>query len=352
MLGTRLLCVVLLSALTALAQSPKPKQANASIQLVYEMPMDALQRSLQDRKDTDLEKLLAENVSRVEARLASSETADVKVTRNGATGFSILIPTSAPAVVQQVRDAVETVGRFEQRIAADPDYVNGAVKFDLAAERARLQEWLDRGGRERVLADAKALDAFHADRQHGPLAGANLRWYVHRVKENPKAPGRWLWSMTMPPMARLREFCVPLFAAEDWNDGAMPDAIKTRPAPLRELVELIAVNMDEAHFENEDFDPKHVAVQTTATGEPAVVMRTVELRKIDYATWSERHVDHFMVSVWRDEVLSVARIVSRIPGACLMQGLSQTEAETMRACLLAPPLAARPELMSKTSVPK
>lgn len=358
MLGTRLPCVVLLSALAAFAQSQEPapafaqKPATAAIELVYEMPMDALQRSLRGRQDTDLEKLLAENLSRVEARLAGDAIGETKVTRRGATGFQVLIPTSDPSVVQMVRNAVETVGRFEQRIAANGNYVNGAVKYDLAAERARLQSWLDHGGQEAVLADAHALDAFHADKEHGPLAGANLRWFVHRVKEDPKTPGKWLWSMSMPAMATLREFSVPLFSSAEWNEGTLPEAIKARPAPLRQLLELIAVNMDEIHFENADFDPKHVEVQTTAAGEPAVVMQTVATRRGDYAMWSERCVDQFMVSLWKDEVITVARIMSRIPGACMIQGLSQSEAETMRACLLAPPLAAQPELMSKTSVPK
>lgn len=44
--------------------------------------------------------------------------------------------------------------------------------------------------------------------------------------------------------------------------------------------------------------------------------------------------------------------MGRIPGASLIPCFSQTEAETLRACLLALPLAAQPEWMSKTSVPK
>lgn len=358
MLGTRLVCAVLLSALAASVHSQEPapalapKLATAAIELVYEMPMDTLQRSLRGRQDADLEKLLAENVSRVEARLAGNATGEAKVARRGATGFQVSIPTSDPSVVQAVRNAVETVGRFEQRIAASGDYKKGAVKFDLAAERARLQAWLDGGGRKAVLADAHALDAFHADRERGPLAGSNLRWCVHRVKENPQAPGKWMWSMSMPPMARLRDFCVPLFSAEEWNEGRLPEAIAAQPAPLRQLLELIAVNLAEDHFENVDFDPKHVAVQVLAPGEAGVVMQPVADRRGDYAMWTERCVDQFLVSLWNGEVLSVARLVGRIPGASLIPCFSQTEAETLRACLLALPLAAQPELMRKTSVPK
>jgi hypothetical protein len=329
---------VLLAAMLA-SQSPTPSTppAPTAVRLVYEMPVDALQRALRGQTDRDLEQVLTETVANVQARLGD----DAKVARQTAIGFTVDLANADAAAIDLARRRIETVGKLEMRIVADGDYCAGDVRFALAAERAHLVEWLDAGGREKLRADATAIDAYHADTK-GPLAGKNLRWFVHRIGADTKNAGWWQPSL----QTWLRDACVPAYTDEDWNRGAIPARIQELPLDQRFLVEFVAVNMHEVYFQNRDLDPKGIGVGPTADGGFALHYRTIAARAADYANWSEKYLGKCAAILWNDEVLMVPCFMSRIPGRGQISGsLSATELETMQRALQAPPLAARPRFV-------
>jgi len=336
---TSFVSAVLLAAVLA-SQSPTPPSPPATpapVRLVYELPVDALQRAQRGQTDRDLEQVLAETVANVQARIGD----EAKVARQGAIGFTVDLANADAAAIDLARRRIETVGKLEMRIVADSDYLVDGVAFDLPAERTHLVAWLDAGGREKLRADPTAIDAFHDDAK-GPLAGKHLRWFVHRIGADARNAGQWQPSM----QTWLHDACVPAFTDAEWNAGAIPTRMKELPGGQRHLVELVAVNMHEMHFGNRDLDPKGITVAPARDGSLALQYRTIDARAADYGNWSEKHVGKYSAILWNDEVLMVPCFMSRIPGRGQISGsLSSTELETMQRALQAPPLAARPRFV-------
>jgi hypothetical protein len=337
---------VLVAAALA-SQSPPPESpaaAPTAIRLVYELPVDELQRALREQPGRDLEQVLAETVESVQVRLGTA-----KVARHVATGFTVDLANADAAAIELARRRVETVGRLEMRIVAGGDYRVGDVSFDLAAERTRLLAWLDAGGREKLRADPTAIAAFHDDPKGGPLAGKNLRWFVHRIEADRENAGQWLPSYR----THLRDACIPAYADKDWQDGVIPAHIRKLPRNQQYLVELMAVNMHEMHFANRDLDPKGISLVQGADGGPGLQYRIVDARAGDYARWSEKYIGQCSAILWNDEVLSAPCFMSRIPGRGMITGaLSAEELETMELALQAPPLATRPRFVRQEPAPK
>ena len=333
---TRLLSAVLCTGAlsSALAcQSPTPAP---TVRLVYEMPVDALQRALRGQKDRDLEQVLTETVANVQARLGD----DGKVARLAATGFTVDLAKADAAAIASVRRCIETAGKLEMRMLADGEYHSDGVSFDLRAERERLLAWLDAGGRDKLRADGRAIEAFHDDAQAGPLAGKNLRWFVHRIEPDASNVGRWQMAFHRT----LHPVCVAAFTADDWKDGAIPAHMQALPAEQQFLVELFAVNMHEKHFDSRDLDPKGLRRVQDAVGEAALQYRIRDAAA--YADWSEKYIGKDTTMLWNDEVLSVARFLSRIHGEGQIAGsLSAEQLDAMQRALQAPPLAARPRFV-------
>lgn len=339
---------LLLATLTSQSPAPVAAPATTAVQLIYQLPMDLLQRSLRDRPDQDLEGLLAETVASVQTRVPDG----VKVTRQGATGFVVVVPTTDPAEIARVRRFVETVGKLEMRIVAHAEAAAADPQFDLAAEKVRLTTWLEAGGRERVLANPEALKAFHEDKQHGPLAAGKLRWFVHRIEPDAVETGQWR-LVRFAGMPGFADACVPLHGNADWNHGVIPGPIQARPAAQRCLLELVAIDMQEFHFANGDIDPASVKIVASQASAHALDYRIVGRRTAEYADWSEKHIDHFAAVLWNDEVVMAPRFVTRIPGRGQIAGpFTKAQLEVLQAVLKAPPLAAKPELMSQQQLPK
>jgi len=343
MRSTSLLTAVLFMAALA-SQSPTPPPptpaaAPTAVRLVYEMPVDALQRALRDQANGDLEQVLAGTVVDVQTRLG----AEAKVARQAATGFTVDLANADAAEVERVRRCVETAGKLEMRVLANGDYSAGDVKFDLATESERLQAWLDAGGRDKLRTDPGALVAFHDDAKAGPLAGKSLRWFVHRIEADAKNAGRWQPSCR----SYLRDACVAAYADKDWNDGTIPKHVQALPAEQRFLVELIAVNMHEEHFDSRDLDPQGTRRVRGGDGEPCLQYRLRGDRGAAYADWSEKNIGKVTAILWNDQVLSTPRFVSRISSGIgqIAGSFADEDLETMQRALQAPPLTLEPRFV-------
>ncbi|MEZ6038005.1 MAG: hypothetical protein R3F29_11020 [Planctomycetota bacterium] len=232
-------------------------------------------------------------------------------------GRTVTIGVPDPANAQRVRELVEG-HRLEIRAVAYDDYkadagvLGGEVRFDLAAERARLQAWLDAGGAARLREDPRAIEQFSA-------ASKWLRWYPRLLRPDPRAPERWNYSLTMVPP--LEDSVVTAYHTEDWNGGTVPQALLEQPAGQRFLVELLAINMHEVHFTEVDFDPQGVAVGKGHDGEPALHYAMRDDQRQAYGDLSERCVGKCLANLWDGEVLMAPIVQSRIPGVGSIQGM-------------------------------
>ena len=302
--------------------------------LVYELPLDALQRSLRDNPREDLEQLLARSASSLQQRVAAVPGTGVQVTRGEATTFTVVFAEAAAGDVARVRALLENPGRLEMRMIADGDYSKDGVHFDLALEKQRVQRWLDDGGRDRVQRDPRRIDEYRG-------ADKNVRWFVHRVWPSTERAGHW--SVRYADIAPLAASTVAAYTDGEWNDGAIPADVQARPVEQRFLVEFVLVNLHEQHFGETDLEAASVGV-TTDLGTAAVDYRLRDDKVAEYADFSEQYIGKCCAVIWNDEVRVAPRFESRIPGRGRISGLSPAEAGGI-AAILGAPLPATPRLL-------
>lgn len=320
--------------------SPEPKQATAAVRLVYEVPFDALETKLQAASGRSLDELLAATVQKVEERLPSG----AKVERTKGAGFVVTLADAAPAAIARVRQCLESGGRMEMRIVASRDQLIGRVPIDLRAERQRLEAWLDAGHRAQVLAEPSVIAEFHADPAGGPLAGADLRWCVHRVAPDPAQAGHW--GARLGNVPGLQDAVVMVDPAEDWNAGLIPGHVQKRPAAARCLVELVAINRHELHFTNQDLAETAVQPANNFGGSPSLSYRLAPERAAAYADWSEKFLGCCSAILLDGEVLAAPRFESRIPGHGQITGnFTKEELEALQVALRAPLPAGKPRFV-------
>lgn len=320
---------LLFAFLAAMSSTPGQDPVRGA-RLVYEMPVDVLQRSLRDRPDVDLEQLLAETVANVKERVGDR----VDVTRGDATTFVVDVPGKQRENLEKIRATIETTGKFEMRIVAHDDYLDGKT-FDLAEERQRLEKWLADGNRERLRKDPAAIANFEPKSPH-------LRWFVQRIKRHPERPGCWNFRHTDIPT--LQDTMVRAYAEEDWNTGIMPAHIRELPLEQQFLVELVAINTHETWFGNADLAKGYVKAGRSQAGGAAVNYRIVAARQREYADWSGKYVRHHSALLWQDEVMSLPVFISRIPGVGRIEIGSDADAQAMARAMQAP-LLAKPKLL-------
>ena len=306
--------------------------------LVYELPVDALQRALRERPNDDLERMLASMVATLHIRLGD----DVTVRRDGAAGCVVVVPASRTRDIAAIRRLVEREASLELRITATGERREGEFAFDLVAERARLQTWLDAGGKELVLADTDAVRAFNSDSANGPLAGRKLQWRVHRVRPRNGDPIRWDYRLGD---SNLGDACVPLFSDREWNGGRVPQPRPGEPVPTS-LVELVALDFAQRGFNGDDIDPNTVGEVRLANGDAGVSYALrADLREA-YGDWSKANVNRANVIVWNGEILYAPRFRSLIPGVGIISGtLPPTELADLARCLRAGALIAPPRFV-------
>lgn len=302
--------------------------------LLYELPVDELQRAMRDNREEDLEQVLARCVRMLEIRLGTRGI----VKRSDATKFTVDLANASSSEVASVRTILEDAGRLEMRMLADDDYLAAGVRFRMQAEQERLAAWLDEGNRQLVQKDPAVIAKYRSD-------NAQLRWFVRRVWPSASRAGRWDVRY-----ADLHLGVVAAHAEADWNDGVIPAHIQAKPIAERFLVELFPINMHERHFGTADLDPTKVALagdQGDGLGF-GVDYRLRAEQASNYADFSEKWIGRHCAMIWDGEVLSAPRFESRIPGAGRISALSQQQADAIVAALRAP-LPVKPRLLRSQS---
>lgn len=308
---------------------------------VYEFPAEALRRAAADRPGEDAESILAAAVACVQRRVGAL----AKVSRGEGATVVVTVADAEPGNAVKMREVVENVATvralleadvdLQMRIVADDDYRNGPVRFHLGRERERLAAWLAQpGNKERLHADLYHIRRFNDDASGGPEAFGTLAWFPRRIVP---AEGGERWGPSYADVPALAHATVRTFDDAEFADGVSA-AMKQQPKAERFLIELIALNLDERHFTDADFDPASVSVGP----DHEVNYRVTGALANDYADWSEKHLGKCCAIVLDGVVRTAPRFESRIPGRGQIQGLSRDEA-TAVARLLSMPLLVQPE---------
>jgi hypothetical protein len=328
---TRPFLALFLSAVAATGQDPA-KSATPT-RVFFDVPGGEISRVMNERPGTTLEALVDQILGRIRKRLGEQ----TKVERVSATQFAVYLGDEHE--VEAVRRRIEVAGTLEMRVLATDDYVgrDGRKPFHLAKEKERLLAWLGQGGREQVLRDPRAIDRFLGDPKTGPIAGKELCWFVHEIR--PKRPDAWNYCGAQNGMTSA----VLISDPADYDNGRIPERVQKKPADQQRLIELIAVNLCEDHFDNGDLDPSGIAAQLGPDGIPCVHYKLRANRTSDYADWSQKHIGHQIAILLDGKVMSMPRFESRIPGQGMIHGdFTKTEAEALAFTLKVDPVPITP----------
>ncbi len=350
--ASRQLFLVLLALLAGLACVLTLKPALGSdlkggTQLRYEVPQDVLQQ-LVTKENASIEAIMAQTIGVIIERIDPTGTLDPLVTRSGETGILIELPYfDDPLDLKKVEERIANLGKLEMRIVADADYADGPVKFQLPAEKTRLEAWLKAGdNRKEFLEDFGTIRRFNEDPQQGPMQFGNLAWFPRLIKPRPEDPKLWDASYTNIPL--LSPATVKVYGDAEWSNGMVPESMQKLPANQQYLVELVALNMHERHFSGEDLDPAGVQATTSQDGGLAVAYSIVGALTGDYADWSEKWIGKCSAIVLNGVVKSAPRFESKIPGRGQIHGdFTKAEVEELVKVLRTGSLRVEPELQSK-----
>jgi len=319
------LAAALTLALASICPSQEAKpQSPQGVRLTYDLPVDAIQRTMQQRPGSTMEQLLTEAVKSIQQRLRRTG----KVSRSGAASFVVDLKKTAPADIAKIKRVIEMIGSLEFRMVARDDYEE--AELDLAEERASITKWLDDGGRERLRRDPAAIAGYK------PLDQKKVRWVVRRI---PRQQNRWQYSLTSIP--QTKPATVAVFTKEEWNNGRVPPGTKKDAF----LLEIIAVNMHERGFTELDLDPTQTRVTTDHADNPAILYRIRGEHAAMYADWSAKHKRQASAVIVNGELISAPIFLSKIVGHGMITGSFEKEqAEALAAALRTGALPAKPVL--------
>jgi len=319
-------------ALLLPAQEPKPAQTQG-VRLTYELPIDALQRQLQQQPGRDLEQAITDVVRTMQSRLGRFG----KVTRHQASGFTVDVPFADPEVLARVRRRVAIAGRIEMWIVAYEDYEDG--KLEIEAETKHLKRWLDLGGRARVQADPKAIERMPR------RAGSQIRWVPRIIRPRTQQKIRWNFTFTQMHMP-----AVPVYDDDDWNGGAVPKAMQGNKDPR--LVELVPLNLHAPSFSDRDIDGDGVSLGVGRDGRPAIHYEIVDARKRAYSDWSSNFRGRASAILLDGTLVTAPVFRNRIPGRGILEGnFTLQQAEDLIAILKSNGLPAPPKLLTQSPIP-
>lgn len=310
----------------------EPKSPQRITQLVYELPVDALQRTLLSDTNNTMESLLKQAIDAVAKRVSTAE-----VTRVGAASFSVDLATENSEDIANARALIEAIGSFEMRMLARYDYAE--AELGLEQERKRLEAWLDKGGRAKLEKNLEAIS------QHRVAAPDKIRWVPRKVLAD---RGKWRHSLSQFPATR--DATVRMFTDEQWNKQRVPPAMLNDKNAF--LIELIAINMHESCFTQSDLRRDRISLATSQNGEPYVNYEIVKPRCLDYAAWTEKHIGHATAIIVDGELLSAPTFLGKIAGLGAIQGnFALAKAKALTSVLQSGALPAKPDLISQKLLP-
>ncbi|MBL9079791.1 MAG: protein translocase subunit SecD [Planctomycetes bacterium] len=347
----RQLFLVLLSLLAGLACVLVLKPAlgpdlKGGTQLRYEVPSDVLQRIVEKEK-LSIDEVMQQTINVIIERIDPTGTIDPLVTRSGDTGILIELPFFPdPLDLRRVEDRIANLGKLEMRIVAGEESGSPDLKFNLQAEKARLNAWLGQGDNKKdLLANPATIRRFNEDSQAGPMAFGNLAWFPRLIRASQTDDKRWDGSYANSP--NLEPAVVKVFTDAEWAAG-VTDEIKQLPTERQFLMELIAVNLHERFFSGEDLDPAQVQPTTSPDGGMAVAYGIVGELTADYATWSDKWTGKCSAILLNGIVKSAPVFLGKIPGHGIIQGdFTRAEVEELVKVLRTGSLRVEPEQQSK-----
>jgi hypothetical protein len=304
----------------AVAQDPQPSTAQ---QVLTYAAVPHVSGSAPSREEFLL------TVVAVQQRLAGLATVSPHGTQ--------LLVTTATGDEERVRGLVEGGTRLELRPVATADYTADGIRFDLDAERKRLQGWLDTGGRDRLRQDLGAIRDYRD-------AGAGLRWCVRMVAPAIDRPKHWdVRFADLPSMAAAT---VVAHTDADWNRGEVPPEVLALPAARRFLIELVAINIHAEFLDQGDLHAESIRRESDT-----------ELRfdasgagGMKFALVSERWIGKHLAVLWNDEVLSAPLIASRLQSGMVHCSSPALTDRMLR--MLGNPLPARLRYLGSEPAPK
>jgi hypothetical protein len=234
---------------------------------------------------------------------------------------AVLLPVAA------AQDPLAEPVLLEMRPVATAAYDEAGARFDLDAERARLEQWLALGeNRAMVRERPEKIRLFNwlAASRGGPLQ-PQLRWYPYLVR--PAKDGKsWDFSFSRHHRGVT---AVPVF--DETEFAADPKASDSR------LVELLAVNMHAPRFSQDDLDPGSIKAGVGPDdGRPAVYYAIKPDRAAAFGEFSERFVRQSLAIIVDDIVVSAPIIMSRLPAqGVIVGGFSREAADRLAAGLIA-----------------
>jgi hypothetical protein len=123
----------------------------------------------------------------------------------------------------------------------------------------------------------------------------------------------------------------------DFAGKAIPRHVLARPRALQHLVQLMAINMHEAHLDNRDLQPEGTCAALDSDGLAYVRYQVRPGRMNAYAEWTEQHRGHHVAMLLDGRVLCVQSLQQRITGSGPIGGsFTKEEARAVVAAMKAP----------------
>jgi cyanophycinase len=219
----------------------------------------------------------------------------------------------------------------------------------MAVEKQRLQAWLEQPANAQLIHDDfRNVRRFHQD-ENGPTARGNLAWYPRLIKVDGKR-GNGAWEPRYSE-GTLAASTVPAYDEKDWNNGIVPDHILKLPAEKQFLVEFIALNMKETHFEGKDLDPDLFGAGNAPGGGIGVNYAFDAAHAGAYADWSDHNKGKASAIVLNGIVKSAPTFQGKITGTGIITGdFTIGEVDELVKVLKMGSLRVEPVLLSKESI--
>ncbi len=354
----RQLFLVLLSIVAGLIcvltlKVPLGPDLKGGTQLRYEVPPDVLEE-LKRKEKASIDEIMAQTLSVITERIDPSGTLDVMITRSGDSGILIELPWFESSQERAaVLARIANLGKLEMRIVADKDYGDGQVTFVMQQESQRLTMWLQNPENKQLIKDDyRNIRRFNENTSgQGPMQVGNLAWYPRLIKPDTKSGEGKVWDRTYSGMPSLQAAVVKAYDDIDFNGGLIPEAITKLPVAQQFLVEFLALNMRETHFEGKDLDPSGVGPGNSNTGGLGVNYAIEPGRSGEYADWSEKYIGKSSAIVLNGVVRSAPVFESKIPGRGIISGdFTAAEVDELVKVLKTGSLRVEPDLVSNDSI--
>ncbi len=341
-----LLAIVAGLVCTLTLSIPLGPDLKGGTQLLYDVPEDVLTQ-LQTKENASIDAIMEQTTTVIRERIDPNGTLDPLITRSGETGILIeLGHFEDQQELKRVLERISNLGRLEMRIVASDEFNKENVKFNMRAEKARLQAWLGQPDNAQLVRDdPRNIRRFNEDPTAGPVSYGNVAWYPRLVRPRFDDPTRWDYSFANIP--ELEAAAHKFYEDAEYNNGAVPEAVRQKDPKDQFLVEFLALNMKEMAFTGEDLDPAGVGAGSSSTGGLGVNYAIVGARQGDYLQWSDEYTGQCSAIVLNGYVKSAPRFRGKIPGRGIIEGdFTREEVDELVKVLRTGSLRVEPELLS------